>query len=164
LWSELAQAQQLVPQPLSPTRNALAAATGANVEITFDQVAKPEAKPLTVNLLEVLFYFNETRIKPESFPLLDEAKKVLEENPQILKVRIEGHTDERGKAADSLKLSAGRARAVLRYLVKNGISRSRLSSKGFGFSRPLVKGAETKEDHQRNRRVEFVILKQDKPK
>ncbi|MBM4371380.1 MAG: choice-of-anchor L domain-containing protein, partial [Deltaproteobacteria bacterium] len=124
-----------------------------------DQAVVVEKKKILI-LQTVLFYFNETRIKEESFPLLDEVVKVLKDNPQLLKIRIEGHTDERGEAGYNKKLSAGRVETVLNYLVDKGIDKARLTSQGFGESRPLVKNAETEEDHQKNRRVEFIILEQ----
>ncbi len=60
-------------------------------------------------------------IKPESFPLLDEVVSVLQKNPQLKQVRVEGHTDNRGTAAYNLDLSRRRAAAVLEYLVQHGI-------------------------------------------
>ena len=54
-----------------------------------------------------------------------------------------------------------RAAAVVEYLVQHGVAESRLVSKGYGKSRPLVSGARSEEDHQKNRRVEFNIIEQD---
>ena len=51
----------------------------------------------------------------------------------------------------------------MQYLVEHGIDKARLTAKGYGLSNPLVKGAKTEDEHQKNRRVEFVILKQDRP-
>ena len=112
-------------------------------------------------LQKVLFYFDEARIKEESFPLLDEVVSTLKENPQLKKIRIEGHTDARGSAAYNKKLSGSRVATVLEYLVDHGIARDRLSSQGFGESKLLVPNAQTEEEHQTNRRVEFIILEQD---
>ncbi len=124
-----------------------------------DQAVKVDKKKILI-LQTVLFHYDSTQIKEESFPLLDEVVKVLVENPQILKVRIEGHTDERGSATYNRKLSGGRAKAVMDYCVEHGIEAGRLTSKGYGEDKPLVKRAKTDEDHQKNRRVEFTILKQ----
>jgi len=122
-----------------------------------DKAVVIEKKKIVI-LQKVEFYFDETRIKEESFPLLDEVVKTLQENPQVKKVSIEGHTDERGDAKYNQKLSAGRVDTVLKYLAEKGIDSKRLTSKGFGESKPLIKGATTEDDHQRNRRVEFIIL------
>ncbi len=124
-----------------------------------DQAVVIEKEKIVI-LQTVLFYFDETRIKEESYLLLDEVVKTLKNNPQLLKVRIEGHTDERGAAGYNEKLSSGRVETVLEYLVDHGIDRARLSSKGYGESKPLVQNAQTEEDHQKNRRVEFIILEQ----
>jgi outer membrane protein OmpA-like peptidoglycan-associated protein len=122
-----------------------------------DQAVVIEDKKIII-LQKVEFHFNEARIKDESFPLLDEVVKTLKENPQIQKISIEGHSDERGEARYNQKLSAGRVQTVLNYLVEHGVEAKRLTSKGFGEARPLIKGATTEEDHQKNRRVEFIIL------
>jgi outer membrane protein OmpA-like peptidoglycan-associated protein len=126
-----------------------------------DKAVVVEKKKIVI-LQTVLFYFNETRIKEESFPLLDEVVTVLKDNPQLLKIRIEGHTDERGDAGYNKKLSAGRVKTVLDYLVEKGIDQARLTSQGLGESKPLVKNAQTEEDHQKNRRVEFIIVEESK--
>jgi len=119
--------------------------------------AKVEGKKIII-LDRVLFFFDKTEIKPESFPVLQDVAKILKENPQIAKVRIEGHTDLKGKAAYNKKLSTGRAQAVMDFLVKEGIDPARLLFAGYGMEKPLVKVEKTDEDAQQNRRVEFIIL------
>ncbi len=96
-------------------------------------------------------------VRPASLPILDQIKDALEANPQIRRVRIEGHTDNVGPAAANLALSQQRADAVMKYLVNKGIDPSRLEAKGWGDERPLVKN-ETPADRQVNRRVEFHIV------
>jgi cysteine-rich repeat protein len=125
-----------------------------------DKAVVVEKKKVVI-LQEVLFHFDKTTIKDESFPLLDEVIQVLKDNPQLKKLEIQAHTDERGKAGYNLKLSNGRAKEVFDYCVKHGIDAKRLTSKGFGFSQPVIKGAKTEEEHQKNRRVVFKILQQD---
>jgi outer membrane protein OmpA-like peptidoglycan-associated protein len=114
-----------------------------------------------VILQEVLFHFAKTTIKPESFPLLDEVVQTLKENPQLRKLELQAHTDERGSSAYNLKLSMGRAKEVQDYCVRNGIDPKRLTSRGFGESQPVVRGATSEEDHQKNRRLVFRILETD---
>jgi hypothetical protein len=72
---------------------------------------------------------------------------------------VEGHADERGPDSFNQKLSEDRARAVLEFLVKQGISAERLSSMGFGSTRPLV---DKKSEYALllNRRVEFTVTRQ----
>ena len=67
-----------------------------------------------------------------------------------------GHTDNVGDAVANTKLSEQRAQAVVDYLIKKGISETRLTSQGFGGSRPIT-NENTVEGHARNRRVEFII-------
>jgi outer membrane protein OmpA-like peptidoglycan-associated protein len=79
-------------------------------------------------------------------------------NPQIRKVRVEGHTDDRGAARHNLDLSRRRAESVRAHLVeRHGIDASRLSAEGYGESRPLARGKSAKA-RAKNRRVELVIV------
>ena len=89
--------------------------------------------------------------------VLDEVVRVLEKNPDISLVRIEGHTDAQGGAAINRKLSQNRAKTVLAYLVNKGVSKSRLSAKGYGPDKPLESN-DTAEGRERNRRVEFSVV------
>ena len=98
------------------------------------------------------------KIKPESYPVLDEVLQILRDHPEITLVRVEGHTDTRGSALYNKRLSHGRAKAVRQYLVKAGIDPRRLRYRGFGESAPLVPDEKTEADYQQNRRVEFTIL------
>ncbi|MGZ6131561.1 MAG: OmpA family protein [Myxococcaceae bacterium] len=108
----------------------------------------------------VHFDYDKAVIKPESYPLLDEVVSVLQKNPQLKLVRVEGHTDNRGTAAYNLDLSRRRAAAVLEYLVQHGVSRKRLVSAGYGFERPIADNA-TALGRAKNRRVEFRVLGDD---
>ena len=101
-------------------------------------------------------------ILPESFPILDELAQTLLAHPWIKKVRVDGHTDDRGSESKNLRLSAKRARAVVTYLVRKGVPRERLSFEGFGESMPIAPN-DTPEGRAQNRRVEFTILEQDPP-
>jgi OOP family OmpA-OmpF porin len=87
---------------------------------------------------------------------LSAVQKILADHQEITGVRIEGHTDNRGGAAMNLNLSTKRAASVLNWLVKRGIDKSRLTSKGFGLTRPIDTNT-TEEGRQNNRRVEFHI-------
>ncbi len=78
-------------------------------------------------------------------------------NPQIRRVRIEGHTDSRGTEELNQALSQRRAASVVRWLVERDIAEERLTSEGFGESRP-VEGNDTRAGRQANRRVEFHIV------
>ena len=74
-----------------------------------------------------------------------------------LKVSIEGHTDNAGNPIDNQKLSEDRANAVANYLGEQGIEKSRLTSKGFGATKPISDNS-SESSMAKNRRTEFVIL------
>ena len=88
---------------------------------------------------------------------LNKLFEILSENKKM-EIEIDGHTDDVGSAEFNLELSKKRAYAVMEYLIKKGTDKKRLSYKGFGSSMPLSKN-NTDEDRQKNRRVEFTILK-----
>lgn len=113
-------------------------------------------------LAQVQFAHDAATIMPVSFPLLDQVVAVLRDTPEIRKVRIEGHTDGRGKPAYNRRLSQRRAESVLRQLVAAGIEASRLRAKGIGADRPIVPN-DTVANRAKNRRVEFVVLDGPKP-
>lgn len=100
------------------------------------------------------FDVDKATIKPESMGTLNMIVGVLKDNPDI-KFEIDGHTDNSGAAAHNLDLSQQRADAVKTQLVSMGIDGSRLSTKGFGDTKPISDN-NTPEGKANNRRVEFV--------
>ena len=86
----------------------------------------------------VFFDFEQATIKPESFPLLNALAKTMKENPQIKKVRVDGHTDSVGADDFNLNLSQRRAAAVVDYMIAQGVEAERLASEGFGKSKPIA--------------------------
>ncbi len=108
---------------------------------------------------KIFFDTNRATIKPQSFPVLQAVAGILKANPDIARVRIEGHTDDVGSDRKNLKLSDDRAASVRQWLVDAGVDASRLESVGYGESRPAVPGT-SKEAREANRRVEFVIVEQ----
>ncbi len=115
---------------------------------------------LRIVLENIYFDFAKYSIKEESTISLNKIIKVLNDNPDI-SLAINAYTDIRGNDAYNLKLSNKRAKSALHYLIKNGIAKSRLISKGYGETKSLI-DCKTKsctdEEHQSNRRIEFVIL------
>jgi outer membrane protein OmpA-like peptidoglycan-associated protein len=84
--------------------------------------------------------------------------KLMELHPEILRVRVEGHTDNKGSAIDNLDLSRERAAAVRRHLIDiGGIDGKRLVAQGFGPDRP-VGDNKTEAGRAKNRRIELVII------
>ena len=105
---------------------------------------------------EVHFESGRAVIGSESFPLLNEVAALLNAHPEVKSVRVEGHTDDRGGAAANMKLSKDRAAAVRTYLVKQGVSDARLTSEGYGQTKPVMSN-ETAAGREKNRRVMFTI-------
>ncbi len=114
---------------------------------------------LMIVLENIYFDFNKYHVKEESTISLNKVIKILKEHPEMT-LAVNAHTDNKGRASYNLNLSKKRAASVLRYLVKNGIEKSRLEPKGHGENDPIVDCADncTEENLQANRRVEFVIL------
>ncbi len=107
-------------------------------------------------------YFETDRavIQRRSYGLLDQIAAVLGARPDIRRVSIEGHTDDRGSDEHNQDLSTRRAEAVREYLVTRGIAAERLTSQGFGEARPIDSNR-TPRGRAANRRVEFVITEQE---
>jgi outer membrane protein OmpA-like peptidoglycan-associated protein len=105
------------------------------------------------------FWSDSAKIRAMSYPVLDKLARFLAEHPEYTHVSIEGHADARGPDDLNLKYSALRAAAVLEFLVGRGIAPERLSSTGFGETRPLVEG-DSEHALFMNRRVEFIVTRE----
>ena len=116
-------------------------------------------QPVEVNaamvLKNIFFDFSKYALRNESQVELDKLVQFLKDNPTV-KIVVEGHTDNVGAAADNLKLSENRARAVMNYLLNNGITAGRVTSKGFGATRPIADNR-SEEGRAFNRRTEIKI-------
>ncbi len=112
-------------------------------------------------LEKVYFETNKAVIKTESYAILYEVAETLRSNPQIKLVEVQGHTDSRGRDEYNLELSDKRAAAVRTFLIEEGnIDGERLSSRGYGETQP-VDPAENAAAWAKNRRVEFIIKRED---
>jgi outer membrane protein OmpA-like peptidoglycan-associated protein len=108
-------------------------------------------------LQQVHFQTASATILPDSFPMLQEIVLLLKANPDIKRLRIEGHTDNRGNADYNLDLSKRRAASVRQWLIDHGIATDRLESEGYGLTRPIATN-DSDAGRAQNRRVEFKIL------
>jgi OmpA-OmpF porin, OOP family len=113
-----------------------------------------------VILQQVQFDTGSDRIAAASFPLLTQVAEAIQQNPDIVRVSVDGHTDDVGNEKLNLTLSQRRAVAVVRWLTEHGVDARRLESRGFGPRRPIAPG-KTTEARAKNRRVEFLVKRRD---
>ena len=111
----------------------------------------------SIVLQNIFFEFNKTRLLPESYPELNKVASFIKEN-DIQLIEIGGHTDSEGTETYNQTLSEGRAKAVVDYLVSQGIQPFRMQSKGYGELKPIDTN-HTEEGRAINRRVEFTLLR-----
>lgn len=120
----------------------------------------PEISEKTRNLFEralngIKFETGKSVIKKESYDILNDVVKVMEENPTY-DLWIHGHTDDQGDAAKNQKLSEDRAAAVRKYLTEEGVADNRTRSEGHGEMQPVADN-KTAAGRATNRRVEFKV-------
>ena len=108
-------------------------------------------------LIGVNFAFDKADLLPESYPVLNEAVKLLSDKPEV-NVEIEGYCDYIGTEEYNQKLSVERAQTVKVYLVSKGIAENRLTTIGYGKSNPIADN-KTDEGRALNRRIVFRIIK-----
>jgi OmpA-OmpF porin, OOP family len=102
----------------------------------------------------ILFDLDKATIQPQSMGTLNKICQLMKDNPEV-KYEIGGHTDNSGTAAHNLTLSQQRAEAVKSQLVSMGIDGGRLTTKGYGDTKPIQDNS-VFEGRANNRRVEFV--------
>jgi outer membrane protein OmpA-like peptidoglycan-associated protein/tetratricopeptide (TPR) repeat protein len=126
-------------------------------EVNKDVLLKRVEVGKSIVLKNIFFDFAKATLRPESETELQNLLKLLNENP-TMRIEISGHTDNVGSDANNQKLSENRALAVVNYLIdKGGISKSRLTYKGYGASQPIDTN-NTEEGRQNNRRTEFKVI------
>ena len=103
----------------------------------------------------IAFRINSAILLPEGKTVLDSVAAILQEAPTVA-FEVGGHTDNVGPEQSNWVLSEQRAKAVVEYLISQGIAAERLTSKGYGASRPIAESA-TDEGRWQNRRIEFSI-------
>jgi peptidoglycan-associated lipoprotein len=114
--------------------------------------------------LENIYYdFNKSNIRPDAAVELDKLVKIMNNNPTIW-IELGSHTDSRGNDRFNQWLSQSRANSAVQYIIDHGISKNRITAKGYGESQLINRcsnGVECSEsEHQANRRTEFKITRQ----
>jgi outer membrane protein OmpA-like peptidoglycan-associated protein len=122
---------------------------------------EPRLTPATVgsrlDLADLLFVQSKAQLLGSSYPTLNKLAESLKDNPQ-LEIRLEGHTSNEPPADKNQILSEERVATVKRYLVGRGVAASRITTVGYGGSRPKFSN-DREETRKLNRRVELVITK-----
>lgn len=162
------QAGEPVPSPVSqPAKqsfNSLPAPDSASSKIPVQNASRETRYSLSDLMKQLHYESGEATIKPEGYQTLDQLVELLKAAPPEQLIRVEGHADnmEIGPSLKSVyptnwDLSKARAGSVLRYLVeKGGIDSARVSSIGYGDTKPVVSNA-TEAGRQKNRRVDIVL-------
>jgi outer membrane protein OmpA-like peptidoglycan-associated protein len=148
--------------PLKPDTDGGGMPDGKEVQLGLNPLDPSDDIPI-INIGEriilegVNFETNKTILLPGALNILDQVASSLSTYPTA-EVAIHGHTDNIGGAKYNMKLSLGRAEAVKAYLVKKGITASRITTKGFGFTKPIADNS-TAQGRAKNRRIEFIRLR-----
>jgi len=118
-------------------------------------------KPIV--LKDVLYEFDKATLTEDSKGKLDHLFSIMEDNPKI-EIELSAHTDSKGSDAYNMDLSVRRAKSCVDYLVSKGIPISRMTSRGYGETKPvapneLPNGKDNPEGRALNRRTEFKVTK-----
>jgi len=108
-------------------------------------------------VVNLRFDTGNSNVKPSMYKELNKVVTILKNYPH-LKIEIQGHTDNVGKELYNSKLSLTRARAVMNYLIKKGISKKRLQAYGYGHAKPIASN-DTPEGRALNRRVQLQTVR-----
>jgi outer membrane protein OmpA-like peptidoglycan-associated protein/flagellar hook assembly protein FlgD len=130
----------------------------ASDKISVDILVVVTERGLKMRVSNIEFGFGSSTLKKRGTKILDRVYQILEKYNRY-NVIIEGHTDDIGGEEYNLKLSEKRALAVKNYLVSNGTDEERLKYVGMGESSPFYPNS-SEENRRRNRRVEFLLLKE----
>ncbi len=140
-------------QPVAPGTETSGANEGevSGSALGGDQAALAEAQRVGTI---VYFDYDRAEIKPEYVAVVAAHAKYLNGNPNR-KVRLEGHSDERGSREYNIGLGERRAQAVRRALMLQGVTEAQITTVSYGEERPAVQGSD-EAAYAKNRRVEFV--------
>ncbi len=136
------------PKDLKPGDN--------EVVIAQEVIMKKKAVGIVFVLDNVYYDFDKWDIRPDAEIALNTVVDFLQKNPDI-NIELSSHTDERGRANYNRDLSQKRAQSAVNYIISKGIESERIVAKGYGKDKPLIRNAQTEEEHQKNRRTEVEV-------
>ena len=128
----------------------------ATITPNFEIKLQPLKDNTKLTLNDIRFLFNKFQLEEESYIELEKVISLMKSNPSA-KIEIAAHTDDVGSDDFNNLLSSKRAQEIVKYLTSKGISSSRLTSKGYGKTKPLDT-ENSEEARAKNRRVELKIL------
>lgn len=112
----------------------------------------------SIVLNNIYYDLDKANIRPDAALVLDSLVLIMNDNPEIF-IELGSHTDARAEDAYNMDLSQRRAKSAVDYIIQHGIAAERIVAKGYGESKLIIANATTEEQHQRNRRTEFKVLK-----
>lgn len=145
-------AKPMISTPPPPKKKVADHTTTATVDLM--QVEPEVGKHIVLN--NIFFDLDKATLKKESEVELEKLIDLLTDYP-MMRIAIEGHTDDQGSDTHNQQLSDARANAVVDYLIAKKVDKDRLSAKGFGESQPLLPNT-SEENRAQNRRVEFRVV------
>lgn len=125
-------------------------------KIMMDRIVLEKA----IVLNNIYYDLDKAEIRPDAEPVLDSLVTIMQDNPDIY-IELGSHTDARADDNYNMDLSQRRARSAVNYIIRNGIKADRIVAKGYGETQLLIQNAQTEEEHQKNRRTEFKVLRYD---
>lgn len=148
----------LTPKPkesMPPPPKVIVADHASTKDVELPKVEPPSVGK-SIRLDNIGFEFAKATLTPESKTELDELADMLIDYP-LMRIEVEGHTDDVGSDASNLTLSEARAKAVVDFLRNRKVEKERITWKGYGETKPLVPN-DSEEHRTLNRRVEFRVV------
>ncbi len=127
-----------------------------DTEIMMDRIVLEKA----IVLNNIYYDLDKANIRPDAAKVLDSLVLIMQDNPDIF-IELGSHTDVRAPDDYNMDLSQRRAKSAVDYIIRNGIKAERIVAKGYGETELIIQNAKTEEEHQRNRRTEFKVLRYD---
>jgi outer membrane protein OmpA-like peptidoglycan-associated protein len=136
------------------------------MDLSLDKIQVGADLAKIIDIKPIYFDLGKSNIRPDAAAELDKIVKVMKENPTMV-IELGSHTDCRSSAASNMALSDRRAKSSAAYIISKGIDASRIYGKGYGETKLIngcacegaVKSTCSEQEHQQNRRTEFIIVK-----